>query len=303
MTDIASFVKKHLLNSVIKTNEPLKPYTTFKIGGNADWLFVPASIEDLQQMLVYLHQTNFQSITILGKGSNMLISDKGIRGLVILIDENISSISVQNDFLTADAGVSMKDASYFAAQVGLSGLEFSVGIPGNIGGGIFMNAGAYDSEFAKVVDHVLTLDKTGVMKQYTCAEASFAYRHSLFQDNGEIIIRATFKLTPNNPTTIHNYIQELTEKRESKQPLDIPSAGSTFKRPTGFFAGTMIDQAGLKGYSIGGAQVSTKHAGFIVNKGNATAQNVLDLIAHIQKTVYNKFDVHLESEVRFIGEK
>ena len=302
-TQIVNFINNNLPQSTLKINEPMAPYTTFKIGGPADLFFIPSSVQDLQKLRKFLYKMDFKQITVVGGGSNMLVSDKGIRGLVILISDNLAQITASDNILKAEAGASMKDASYFAAQAGLTGLEFAVGIPGNVGGGTFMNAGAYEGDFSMVVDSVYSVDERGNLQKRSTPELHFAYRHSAFQDNQEIITQTVFKLQPAPTPDIIAKINDLTQKRESKQPLDKASAGSTFKRPVGYFAGTMIEQSGLKGHTIGGAQVSQKHAGFVINTGTATAQDVLALIAFIQKTVLEKFNVQLESEVRFIGER
>lgn len=299
---IRDFVVEQLPDSRILFDEYMRDYTTFKIGGKADMLFIPADIASLQKFMMFIRPLQLP-VTVLGRGSNMLVSDKGIRGVVILLADNLNKICADGEYLSAEAGVSMKNAAYFAAEQALAGLEFAVGIPGNIGGGTFMNAGAYDGDFASVVEQVYSVDGQGILKQYSRQESCFAYRHSIFQDNSEIIVKTVFKLKPADTTQLQERIAELTAQRECKQPLEMPSAGSVFKRPVGYFAGTLIDQAGLKGCVQGGAQVSLKHAGFIVNKGGATAQDVLDLVAHVQQVVKAKFGVELESEIRFIGER
>lgn len=294
--DMQSWVGK------LTINQPIKEYTTFKIGGLADAIFEPADIMELQEAVHFLREHNIP-LTVIGRGSNMLVSDKGIRGVVVVLADNLSAIHVEGHTVIAQAGASMFDVSQAAAAAGLTGLEFAVGIPGSIGGGVFMNAGAYEGDFSSVVTSVTTIDAQGILKVYSRATAEFGYRHSIFQDNKEIICQATFELSNGDQAAIGEKMQLLTHKRESKQPLEMPSAGSVFKRPVGYFAGTLIEQAGLKGHTMGGAQVSNKHAGFIVNVGEAKAQDVLDLIAHVQVVVKEKFGVCLESEVRFIGEK
>lgn len=283
-------------------NQPVKEYTTFKIGGLADVIFEPADIMELQEAVHFIREHDIP-LTVIGRGSNMLVSDKGIRGVVVVLADNLSAIHVEGSTVIAQAGASMFDVSNSAAAAGLTGLEFAVGIPGSIGGGVFMNAGAYEGDFSSVVTSVTTIDAQGILKVYSRATAEFGYRHSVFQDNKEIICQATFELAAGDCTAICEKMSSLTHKRECKQPLEMPSAGSVFKRPVGYFAGTLIEQAGLKGYTLGGAQVSQKHAGFIVNVGEAKAQDVLDLIVHVQTVVKEKFGVSLESEVRFIGEK
>lgn len=296
------FANAHSWEGKLSINQPIKQYTTFQIGGLADAIFEPNDVVELQEAVHFLY-SNSIPYTVLGKGSNMLVSDKGIRGVVIVLADNLSAIHVAGNTLIAQAGASMCDVSNAAAENALVGLEFAVGIPGSIGGGVFMNAGAYDGDFSSVVSSVTTIDAKGILRVYSNTEAQFGYRHSVFQDSKEIICQATFELPFGNKCEIKEKIKVLTEKRECKQPLEMPSAGSVFKRPVGYFAGTLIEQAGLKGYTIGGAQVSTKHAGFIVNVGGATAQEVLHLIAYVQRVVQEKFGVYLESEVRFIGEK
>ena len=296
------FADEQTWSGRLLVNEPIKEYTTFKIGGPADIIFEPADTTELQEAVHFIRAQGIP-LTILGRGSNMLVSDNGIRGIVIVIAENMSAIHVDGNTLIAQAGAKMYDVSCAAAESGLSGLEFSVGIPGSVGGGVFMNAGAYEGDFGSVVESVTTVDERGLLKVYTNKDAQFGYRHSIFQENREIICQVAFKLQLAEPMQIKNCMNTLTQKRESKQPLEMPSAGSVFKRPVGYFAGTLIEQSGLKGHTIGGAQVSPKHAGFIVNVGNAKAQDVLDLIAYVQRVVREKSGVQLESEVRFIGER
>jgi UDP-N-acetylmuramate dehydrogenase len=229
--------------------------------------------------------------------------DKGIRGIVVNLNERFAKITRDGNFIKAQCGALMVDVSKFAGEASLTGLEFAVGIPGSIGGCIFMNAGAYDGEIKNVVHRVSAIDKEGNLVYYTNEEAQFSYRHSIFQDNDNLILEVELELQEGNQDEILAKMADLTNRRETKQPLEYPSAGSTFKRPPGYFAGTLIDQTGLKGLTVGGAQVSKKHAGFVVNIGGATAQNVLDLIAQVQQRVYEKHGVKLYPEVKMIGEQ
>lgn len=240
---------------------------------------------------------------MLGNGSNLLVMDKGIRGIVVNLNERFAKITRDGNFIKAQCGALMVDVSKFAGEASLTGLEFAVGIPGSIGGCIFMNAGAYDGEIKNVVHRVSAIDKEGNLVYYTNEEAQFSYRHSIFQDNDNLILEVELELQEGNQDEILAKMADLTNRRETKQPLEYPSAGSTFKRPPGYFAGTLIDQTGLKGLTVGGAQVSKKHAGFVVNIGGATAQDVLDLIKEVQDRVYKAHGVKLYPEVKMIGEQ
>lgn len=282
-------------------DEPMRLHTTFEIGGPADFLIFPSSVAELQQVLRLIHQYELP-LVILGNGSNVLVRDKGIRGAVVKFNGPMSDIRVEGSRLVAGAGALLKDVSDAAATHGLTGLEFACGIPGSIGGALFMNAGAYDGEMKNVADVVRTVTLTGEARSYSRNELALGYRHSLFQENGEAIYEVELQLQPGDQQAIDAKIADFTERRETKQPLDMPSAGSTFKRPTGYYAGTLIDQTGLKGLAVGGAQVSTKHAGFVVNKGGATAADVLGLIHEVQRRVKEAHGVELHPEVRIIGE-
>lgn len=282
-------------------DEPMRLHTTFEIGGPADFLIFPSSVAELQQVLKLIHQYELP-LVILGNGSNVLVRDKGIRGAVVKFNGPMSQIRVEGQRLIAGAGALLKDVSAAAAAHGLTGLEFACGIPGSIGGALFMNAGAYDGEMKNVADTVRTVTLTGETHSYSRDELALGYRHSIFQENGEAIYEVELLLQPGEQAAIDAKIADFTERRETKQPLDMPSAGSTFKRPTGYYAGTLIDQTGLKGLAVGGAQVSTKHAGFVVNKGGATAADVLGLIHEVQQRVKAAHGVELHPEVRIIGE-
>lgn len=285
-----------------RLDEPMKLHTTFKIGGPADCLIFPASMEETEKVLALVNEYKLP-LTILGNGSNVLVQDKGIRGVVVKFARPMAKIRHEGTRIIAGAGALLKDVSEAAAQSSLTGLEFACGIPGSIGGAIFMNAGAYDGEMKNVADTVRTVDRAGNIHTYSRDELDLGYRHSRFQDNGEAIVEVELSLEPGDSKAIRAKMDDFTQRRESKQPLEMPSAGSTFKRPKGYFAGTLIQETGLKGLQVGGAQVSTKHAGFVVNAtGNATAADVRGLIHEVQQRVYEKHGVMLHPEVRIIGD-
>lgn len=295
------FTRSKNFESKVLKNTLLKEYTTFKIGGPADVVFIPENLQELQLAIKFIYEHKIP-VTIFGCGSNILVSDKGIRGVVIIMTEKFSKVDIVGDIISAQAGISVTDLSKLVVENGFAGMEFAVGIPGSVGGAVFMNAGAYGGEFANIVHKVITVNSLGELCEYRPEQLQFGYRHSVFQENRELILQVEFKLATGDKEQLRQIVEELTQKRSSKQPLEMPSAGSVFKRPVGNYAGTLIEQAGLKGKCIGGAQVSEKHAGFIVNKGDATAKDVLDLIEYIREIVWDKFAVRLESEVRFIGE-
>ena len=275
--------------------------TSLGVGGPADLLCKPESIPEIQAALKYAREHNLP-VTIIGYGSNLLVTDKGIRGLVIQLAENFAKAAVSGTKIRAAAGCLFSSLSKLACHHSLTGLEFAVGIPGSLGGAIYMNAGAYGGEIGPLIEEItwVTEDKTGVWSK---ADFNYSYRHSRVQTDKVIVVEAVIQLKPGNKKEILEKMKELQAKRHELQPLDQPSAGSTFKRPPGLYVGPMIEGANLKGYKIGGAQVSPKHAGFIVNTGGATAQDVLDLIAHFQKTIKDMYDVDLQPELRIVGEK
>ena len=285
----------------IQRNAILAPFTTFQIGGPADLLVLPHSIQELQDCMRVLHAHNIVPF-VLGLGSNVLIQDGGMRGVVLCLKELQEEQYHEGTTVTMSAGYTLKEVSEYAQRESLSGLEFAIGIPGSLGGAVFMNAGAYEGEMDQVVTGVDAVDMEGNLHHYRREELQFAYRHSRFHEHHEIIVRVTMQLREGNPQVIQEHMDELTEKRESKQPLEHPSAGSTFKRPPGYYAGTLIDQTGLKGLSVGPAEVSRKHAGFVVNRGGATANDVLGVIHAVQKRIHDVHGVQLEPEVRIIGE-
>lgn len=282
--------------------EPMKKHTSFKIGGPADILVQPQNADGLAQALAAARDYEVP-VTILGNGSNVLVRDKGIRGLVIQLGNALKSFRQEGERLYFGAGYSLALASRKAWECGLSGMEFAVGIPGSIGGAVYMNAGAYNGEMKCVVESVRVMDMNGNTAELTAEDLQFGYRKTSLQQSGYIITEVCLKMQPGNKDDIKAMMDDFSSRRISKQPLEMPSAGSMFKRPPGYFAGTLIEQAGLKGYTVGGAQVSTKHAGFVVNCGNATAADVLQLIADVRRIIMEKAGVELHPEVLVIGEE
>ncbi len=299
MTEEIKNCFKNELSSVLFFEE-MKKHTTFKIGGPAD-IFVDAESTDEVLSAIKLSKKASLPYMIIGNGSNLLVSDKGIEGVVICIGNRMNKITVKDNIMEVYSGALLSVVSNTAQKNSLTGLEFAAGIPGTLGGGIYMNAGAYDGELKNVVRSVTYIDDEGNLKKANKDELQFSYRHSMFSDKRYAIISAELELEFGKPDEIKAKMIELNKRRCEKQPLEYPSAGSTFKRPEGHFAGKLIQDSGLMGYSIGGAKVSEKHAGFVINTGDATAQDVLDLIKHIQKTVFESFGVMLEPEVRLIG--
>ena len=294
-------MRMELPEEQVLTDESMARHTTVRIGGNADVFVLPASIEEL---LAVLKLTKRYSVplTVLGNGSNVLVRDGGIRGAVVSFGKPFSYIEMEGAHIKAGAGAMLGTVSLFAANHALSGLEFAVGIPGSLGGAVFMNAGAYDGEMSQVISEVTAVTPEGEIRRYRTKEMDFSYRHSVFQQNGHIICEIELTLRESKAAAIQEKMAEFTRRRMEKQPLDKPSAGSTFKRPPGLFAGTLIDEAGLKGFTVGGAQVSGKHAGFVINKGGATAADVLALIEEIQRRIEEKNGIRLTPEIRIIGE-
>lgn len=285
----------------ILKNEPLNKYTFTKTGGPADFLAFPKSVTEVKALLEECRQNNLPWM-VLGNASNLIVRDGGIRGLVIML-EKLNHIEVKGNQITSQAGAKLIDTTYVALEHHLTGFEFACGIPGSIGGAIFMNAGAYGGEIKDVFVSCEVLYPDGQIKTLSAKEMAFSYRHSAIQKQHCIVLSATFALQAGNYAEIKAKMDELTHLRASKQPLEYPSCGSVFKRPVGHYTGPLIEQAGLKGMTIGGAQVSEKHAGFIVNINHATATDYVNLIQYIQKVIKEKFDVTLETEVRIIGEE
>ncbi len=282
-------------------NELMSKHTTFKIGGAADWFLTPRNKEQIAEIFKVVKNEGLPCF-ILGNGSNLLVGDKGIRGVVVCLYKKMDDVEINGERLYAQSGALLSKVSNAAMNASLSGVEFASGIPGTVGGAVFMNAGAYEHEISEVIESVEYMDADGNVFDVSCDKCGFGYRKSVFSEENYIILGCTLKLKMGDKEEIKSLIADFTERRVSKQPLEKPSAGSTFKRPAGYFAGGLIEQAQLKGYSVGGAQVSEKHAGFIINKGGATAKDVLSLIEHVKKTVFEKSGVLLEPEVRMIGE-
>lgn len=282
-------------------NEEMKNHTTFKIGGPVDIMVLPEDDKDVGTVVSFCRERNIP-LFIFGVGSNLLVRDGGIRGVAMKLGENMDEVEVSGEEILAQAGVKISALARIAAFHSLSGLEFAEGIPGSLGGALVMNAGAYDGEMQAVVLEARAISPDGNIITFKNEEIQFGYRQSIFQSNGYIIISARLKLTTGNQKEIEKRMLEFARRREEKQPLDKPSAGSTFRRPPGFYVGPMLEELGLKGYQMGGAQVSSKHAGFIVNNGNATARDVLNLIALIQQKANERFGVDLQPEIRVVGE-
>lgn len=284
----------------IKLNEPLSQYSYTKVGGKADALVFPQTKQEVQQMIEWV-DTNQVPLTILGNLSNLIVMDGGIRGVVMILTR-MNQIQVEGETVIADAGASLIETTQVARDHHLTGLEFACGIPGSVGGAIFMNAGAYGGEIKDLPLEIETLTRTGEFRTYSTQTAQFGYRHSIFQDNHEVVLQVKFQLEPGEIDLIQSEMDRLTELRTSKQPLELPSCGSVFKRPEGHFTGKLIQDAGLQGYRIGGAEISKKHAGFIVNVDHATATDYIELIQFIQHRIWELYQVQLEPEVRIIGE-
>ena len=282
-------------------NAEMRQYTTLKLGGPADWLAFPRSREEIAAMF---HEAgrNGIPVTVIGHGSNLLVLDGGIRGLVIRVEKNMRNVRLDGNRVIAQAGAMLGAVASFAAEAGLSGLEFASGIPGTVGGGAAMNAGAYDGEMAQVAERVDGIFPDGTPVSLSRDEMEFGYRSSAVKTKGFVVTEVTFSLTPGDPAEIRAKMSELNARRAEKQPLDVPSAGSTFKRPEGFFAAALIDQCGLKGYSVGGAMVSMKHAGFLVNTGSSSA-DFKNLMDKVQSIVEERAGVRLEPEIRILGEE
>ena len=301
VNQLAEILKQKMPGHVF-CNEPMKKHTSFKIGGPADILVQPQDADALAQALEAARDCGVP-VTILGNGSNVLVRDKGIRGLVIKIGNALKTFRQDGERLYFGAGYSLALASRKAWECGLSGMEFAVGIPGSIGGAVYMNAGAYNGEMKCVVESVRVMDMAGKAMELTAEDLQFGYRKTSLQQSGYIITEVCLKMQPGDKDAIKAMMDDFSSRRISKQPLELPSAGSMFKRPPGHFAGTLIEQAGLKGYTVGGAQVSEKHAGFVVNRGSATAADVLQLIADVRRIVMEKAGVELHPEVLVIGEE
>lgn len=284
------------------TGENMSIHTTFKAGGPADYYVVPHNSDEVAD-IIRLCKKEGMPYLILGGGSNILFTKKGYRGIVIHIGKLLSDIQVKDDVITAYAGAKLPAVSIKAAESGLSGLEFAAGIPGSVGGAVVMNAGAYGGEIKDVIAYADVCDSDGNIITLSADELKLGYRTSVISEKGYTVIRAGFKLNYKDPEEIKTLMNDYNERRRQKQPLEYASAGSTFKRPKGYFAGSLIEQCGLKGYSCNDAMVSEKHAGFVINKAAADSDDILNVIQHVIDTVYEKTNVKLEPEVKIIGER
>ena len=281
--------------------EPMKRHTTFRIGGPAEVFVMPGNLEEVQRILE-ICRTEDLPYFILGNGSNLLVSDRGYRGVVIQLDRNFGEVKVEGTEIHASAGALLSTIAVAARRASLTGFEFAGGIPGTLGGAVVMNAGAYGGEMKDVLRKVMVMDQSGKVFEIPAEELQMGYRTSIIKTAGYIVLGAVLSLKEGNLEEIKMLTRKLSEQRTSKQPLEYPSAGSTFKRPEGYFAGKLIMDSGLRGYRVGGAQVSEKHCGFVINKENATATDVVNLIHDVQRIVYEKFQVQLDTEVKFLGE-
>ncbi|MBQ9942520.1 MAG: UDP-N-acetylmuramate dehydrogenase [Christensenellaceae bacterium] len=299
MTDIRSKLQDEHIICI--PDAPMAEYTTFQAGGPADLLIAPASEQQLCFAIRLLRQSGTPFV-VLGNGSNVLFTDKGFRGAVVYIGRVFSAITVEGGLVRAQAGARLSTAVTTALSHGLVGMEFAAGIPGSVGGGLFMNAGAYGGELCQVVKEARILDEQGDIRTIPVSAMELGYRSSIFMHKNWVILEVTFALEQGDVDASRAAIRELAARRRDKQPLEFPSAGSTFKRPKGYFAGALIENAGLKGFSVGGAQVSEKHSGFVINRGGATAGDIITLIHEVQRIVLEKDGVQLETEVRILGE-
>lgn len=296
MTDFNQILEKHK----ILIDEPMKNHTTFHIGGKADIMLLPETEKEIIE-IIKLCKKNGKDFFVLGGGSNLLVPDEGIRSVVIKLGKNYSQCEVDGNLVTAESGMKLSALSDIILNHSLAGFEFASGIPGTVGGGVYMNAGAYGSEMKDIVKSVRVIDKEGQVHEYTNEEMKFAYRASYAMEQNSIISKVIFELQKGNREDILSKIQDLTQRRNEKQPVTEYSAGSTFKRPLGNFAGKLIEEAGLKGYSSGNAKVSEKHSGFVINKGNCTCSEMIQFIDEIKTKVHENSGIMLEEEIRILG--
>ena len=296
--DLQLELQSELPDVEFRFQEPMRKHTSFRIGGNAEVMAFPKTAEELSSIFHFANRVGIKT-TILGAGTNILAPDKGIEGIVICLKDCLDGMEqLDTTHIRVMAGVTMARAAVFAANLGLSGLEFAHGIPGTVGGGVYMNAGAYGGEMSQVVESVEVMDFTGTTRVLSNEQMAFQYRNSILESSELIAVSATFRLEPKSQEEIRVTMKDLMKRRSASQPLDMPSAGSAFKRPVGGYAAALIDEAGLKGYTVGGAAISTKHAGFAVNLGNATSEDVKKLLQDVSDIVYEKSGIRLEPEVR-----
>ena len=294
-------IKEVVGEKYVKENESMASHCTFRCGGNAELFVTPGSIDELTQVVALCRENDVEFLVI-GNGSNLLVSDQGYRGVIIQLDRNMEEITVDGTEIRAAAGALLSSIAVAARRASLAGFEFAGGIPGTLGGAVVMNAGAYGGEMKDVLKEVTVMTGDGEIRVIPASELEMGYRTSIIKKAGYLVLGATISLKEGNLEEIKALTRELSEKRTSKQPLEFPSAGSTFKRPEGYFAGKLIMDSGLRGYQIGGARVSDKHCGFVINAGDATAQDVVALMNHVTEVVREKYGVTLEPEVKFLGD-
>lgn len=282
-------------------DEPMKKHTTFRVGGNADYFVMPKTTEEVKGVMVLCQKENLPYY-ILGNGSNLLVGDKGYRGVIIQIYKEMNDIAVDGDKICAQAGALLSKVGSVALEAGLTGFEFAAGIPGTVGGAVVMNAGAYGGEMKDILASATVLTQDGELLKITNEELELGYRTSVIAKKNYLVLEAEYQLQAGDKTAIRTKMNELKVQRVTKQPLEYPSAGSTFKRPEGYFAGKLIQDAGLRGFQVGGAQVSEKHCGFVINKDNATAADIVELMNQVSEKVFQEFGVTLEPEVKRLGE-
>ena len=299
MERFAELLRREVPELELRVNEPMSRHTTFRVGGPAALMALPVSGEQMAAAARLALAEGIRPLCV-GNGSNLLVDDRGLDVFVIKAAPQMNACRVEGERITASAGILLVQLANTAADHSLTGLEFAHGIPGSLGGAVTMNAGAYEGEMKQVVESVLVLDGQGAQKQIPAEECAFSYRHSAFSEGSSIILGATFLLKSGDPAAIRAKMANLMERRRSKQPLEYPSAGSTFKRPAGYFAAALIDQCGLKGFTVGGAQVSAKHAGFVINTGEATCAHILSLIDQVRERVFRETGVELEPEVKYL---
>ncbi len=300
-TSMYEYIRTIVPDERLLFHEPMSRYTTFRVGGEAECIVIVQTEEELAKLIPYLNQVE-QEYFILGNGSNLLVGDKGYRGIIVKMDGPMAEVHVEGCRMVSKAGALLSKAAATAKASSLTGMEFAAGIPGSVGGAIVMNAGAYDGEMKQIVESVRVMDRNGQIMILDNDTMEFGYRTSIIKNRPFIVLEVTFQLAEGDQAQIGARMEELARLRKSKQPLEYPSAGSTFKRPEGNYAGKLIMDAGLRGYRIGGAQVSNKHCGFVVNTGNAAAADIREVIEEVQEKVKDKFHVTLEPEVIFLGD-
>jgi len=297
---VISDIKKILNEKQVLVDVPMKEHTSMRVGGNAKVLVLPSCTDEIIETVKYLCENKIPYVVV-GNGTNLIVSDSGYNGVIIKLSDNYSSVSVNDNIITAEAGASLVSVSNLACEHSLSGLEFAAGIPGTVGGAAVMNAGAYDGEMKDVVFEVTCIDRNARIVRLCNEELQFGYRTSRMQKESLVVLEVKMMLKKGDKEEIRNKMKELNRRRREKQPLNYPSSGSIFKRPEGYYAGKLIEEAGLRGYRIGGAQVSEKHCGFIINTGTASATDVIELIEYIKKKVYETSGVMLQQEVKILG--